>query len=578
MIAERPHTLEPRPTRPMIKELTPFAVTSLVLLVVSLVSVLTLVLSALLLWRYRQAVTRQMAASGGFDQSEAEVDALAVHHGSDSGAHLHGRLTLYRQAVRGPWQIALRYVGAGLGFALVFAVVARFVYPYRLDLPGFLLGVWLYAWPVVLAVILIVPAAWRQRLAFVAAYFMSFLMLIFWAGTITDIPASQFGAINLPARSSATPTLLMKFWLVIDGVPTVLVLLCFNRWARPVAPLVLGFVTTAISGTMAAYLALYSKRGVDATVALAVSLHLHPGWLVLGTVLLSLAIFGAIGWALARWIARAYHHGKVNDQSLLLDALWLLFASYYTMWLILGGLVWTVTAPVAFVVYKVTSALARRLTARAPQATCSLTFLRVFSLGRRSERLLDTVARYWRHIGNVQMITGPDVARSTVQPHQFLDFLSGRLAMHFVHDAASLDRSVAQWDRAPGPDGRFHINNFFCDAVSWKHALPRLVQQDNVVLMDVRSFSATNAGCIHELRHLVSSVPLDRFLLIVDNTTDAAFLERILREAWQALPPNSANRNRSPEEVSLHRFGAGTSAVRKLVWRLCGAAVIASTG
>ena len=122
-----------------------------------------------------------------------------------------------------------------------------------------------------------------------------------------------------------------------------------------------------------------------------------------------------------------------------------------------------------------TLAAASRIPGRELNATAGLTFLRVFSLGRRSEALLDSVARYWRHIGSVQMIAGPDLARSTVQPHQFLDFLSGKLTRHFVRDRASLERRMAERDHAPDPDGRFRINNFFCHADSWQAVLPRIL-------------------------------------------------------------------------------------------------------
>jgi hypothetical protein len=186
------------------------------------------------------------------------------------------------------------------------------------------------------------------------------------------------------------------------------------------------------------------------------------------------------------------------------------------MWLVLGGLVWIVTAPAAFLAYKLVLTVGNRLSRARSSVTHGLTFLRVFSLGRRSDRLLDTLARYWRYIGAVQMITGPDVARSTVQPHQFLDFLSGRLASHFVTDRISLQRSLAERHRAPDANGRFRINNFFCHADSWQRLLPRLVEEGDAILMDLRGFAASNAGCIHELHCLVQSVPLDRCVLIVD--------------------------------------------------------------
>jgi hypothetical protein len=292
-------------------------------------------------------------------------------------------------------------------------------------------------------------------------------------------------------------------------------------------------------------------------------------WVIVATIVGSLAGFGALGWSLARRISAAYQRRKLSDQSLLLDALWLLFAAWYAMWLVFGGLVWAATALAALFMFKLVLAAGRRVGGPPAKVTRDLTFLRVFSLGRRSDVLLEGVARHWRHIGSVQMITGPDIALSTVQPHQFLDFLSRKLGRHFVRDQASLARSLAERDRARDPDGRFRINNFFCHADSWQAALPRLVENGEAVLMDLRSFSAGNAGCIHELRYLVQNVPFGRCLLVIDNTTDKTFLERTLRQAWEELPSSSPNYRQRLDETAMHRFAAGTTPLRGLLRRLC---------
>lgn len=556
----------------MIEELTPTVLSTVLLLVVCTAALLAVTLSAILLWLYRRAVTRAMAASAGHGPSPAfGVAGPALRHEQSNGDAEPGAV-LFRRAAAGPWRLALCYLCAGLACALVFAVAADGAYSFRLGLPGFLLGAWIYAWPVVPAMLLIVPAAWRVLLVLTALYLSIFLLLTFWAGTIADLPPMQFGAVTLPARSSATPESTSKLWLVANAAPTLLVLLCFNRWVRSVAPLALAFSLVTVGGVLLGYFALFTDRGVDAVVAVSVATHIHVGWLVAGAVVLLLIAFGAIGWAIARWVARAYRRRAVSDQSLMLDALWLMFATLYAMWLILGGLVWAATAPVAFAVYKLVLLVARRAFLRRAQTGHGLTFLRVFSLGVRSERLLDMLTRHWRHIGSVQMITGPDVARSTVQPHQFLDFISGKLAAHFVRDTATLTRSLADWDRTRGQDGRYGLNNFFCHADSWRNALPELVRDRDVVLMDLRSFSAANAGCIHELEHLVDKVPIDRCLLLVDDTTDRAFLERTLRQAWQALPQDSPNRGLSSDAVPMHRFGAGGSALPQLLRQLCACA------
>jgi hypothetical protein len=421
----------------------------------------------------------------------------------------------------------------------------------------------------VVALRLIVPRSLRWWAGCAGVYVVVFSALGLWAAAITDMPEFRFGGVVLPARSAVTPGGMAKLWLAVNAAPTVLVALCFNRGVRAVAPLVLALMATVTTGTWMALLALFSPRGVDAAVALAVSLRVQVYWLVLALVGLSLAGFGLGGFALARGIAWAYRRRRVSDQSLMLDALWLLFASSYAMWLVLGGLEWMATAPAAFLAYKLVLWVPIGLSRRGWDGTRGLTFLRVFSLGRRSDRLLDTVARYWRYIGAVQMITGPDVARSTVQPHQFLDFLSGRLASHFVRDRDSLERSLAERSLAADPNGRFRINSFFCHADSWQQVLPRLVDEGDAVLMDLRGFSATNAGCIHELRYLAGHVPFDRCVLIVDHTTDAGFLDRTLNEAWGQLAPGSPNHGRSYDGTTVYPFTSGGASLRWLVRRLC---------
>ncbi|MEP6956852.1 MAG: hypothetical protein ABI883_08500, partial [Chthoniobacterales bacterium] len=189
--------------------------------------------------------------------------------------------------------------------------------------------------------------------------------------------------------------------------------------------------------------------------------------------------------------------------------------------------------------------------------------------GRRSARLLTRLAKHWRHLGNVQMITGPDTARYVVHPGQFLDFLSGRLSSHFVRDPASLERSVADWNRPADADGRFAMGNYFCHADTWRHLLPKLLEKDDVVLMDLRSFTRENAGCVHEVRYLVETVPSDHWLIIVDRTTDRDFLDQILRETWEALPAHSPNARGRADEAPVHDYEPTSKSLRQLIHRLC---------
>src|SRR5262249_15590863 len=173
---------------------------------------------------------------------------------------------------------------------------------------------------------------------------------------------------------------------------------------------------------------------------------------------------------------------------------------------------------------------------------------------------------------SIQLINGPDVAHSTVQPHQLLDFLGGRLASHFIGDAVSFSEKMYALDTAPDRDGWYRVNSFFCRADTWQAVLARLVLAGDVILMDLRGFSSDNAGCVHELRHLIDFVPLSRCVFLVDETTDLAFARQTLDHAWKDMRAGSPNRSKTPDAVTLHQFTSGGRALRALLRRLCDAA------
>ncbi|MDO9599094.1 MAG: hypothetical protein Q7J47_15365 [Azoarcus sp.] len=560
----------------MIEEFTPQVLMITLTLVILVSPSLTLVISAALMWRYRRAVARAMAEPSGTESITAAADwaggdPAAGWDAPDRAAGVHGA-DLYRHAMRAPWRNAMRYMAGGVAFALVLAGATTQVYPSGLGLSGFAIAVWIYAWPIVLALPLIVPQPFRIAAAAVVTYLVVYALLGLWAGTVENLSEYRFGAVFIPARSTVTPAGMLRTWLTTNAAPTLLILLCLNRRVRAVAPLVLALVTSIVAGFVVVVLALFSPRGADAVMAVAISLGLDKIWLVGATCLLALGCLGLVGWLLARGIARAYCKGRLSDQSLLLDALWLLFASTYGMWLAWGGAEWIASPVVAFLAYRLVWTATARF-AR-PQSTTGigLTFLRVFSLGRRSEALFEAVAGYWRHLGSVQLITGPDLAHKTVQPHQFLDFVSGGLSRHFVRDDASLTSRLAEYDFAPAADGRFRINNLFCHADSWQAALPSLVRGRNIVLMDLRSFSASNAGCIHEIRFLVQTVPVEHFVLVVDDTTDMRFLDSTLQEAVADLFPGASNSSTVTPQSRVFQIGDGRRPLQRLLRGLCDAA------
>jgi hypothetical protein len=548
----------------MIEGLTPQLLGAAALLVLLLATPLTLLASALILFRYRRAVARAMAMSVGQRPAVAAgVVALRPPGAAgDAGAEA---------AETGMRRMILRVAVAGLAFAAVLTAATLLTGPmYRSGL-RFLIVLWTYVWPTVLALLLVGPAGAGWRIGVVAAYAAAWCL-----GTLGLLvaPAPTAAFVDDPMavlHATITPPAVLGGWISVNGLPTLLWLLVLNRWLRAAGPLVLAFTTLLVSVLVGGWLALATPAGLRAAEWAGQTLGLGA-WTLLGMLALTLLVVGCVfGWTLLGWLRRGYLRRSLNDRTIARDAVWLLFAAWYGVLFAFAGLAWSVAGLVAFAVAKLIGALALRWPATRPQPPAigrSLCCLRVFSLGRRSEQMFDALARHWRHIGSLQLISGPDLAQGTLQPHQLLDFVSGRLSEHFVADEAMLAARLAARDHGPDRDGLFSVDNYFCHADTWQPVLRRLVAEGDRVLMDLRSFRADHAGCRFELEHLVHALPLQRWLLVVDDSTDTGFMQSCLQQAWQSMPAGSPNRASQVSAVAVHRLGAGRRGMRGLLHRL----------
>ena len=249
-------------------------------------------------------------------------------------------------------------------------------------------------------------------------------------------------------------------------------------------------------------------------------------------VLVVMVVGCAAAWALVRWIAWSYRSQRASDQMLAVDVLMVIFT--WAGFVALSPYGWNAAWVLAgFAGYKLIFTLrSRRRSALTPR---TLLLLRVFGFARRSQRLLDDLGQRWRYIGPIKLIGGPDLADSTIEPHEFLEFLDGRLTRSFVTDRSRLESRLAASPTRPDPDGLFRIDDFFCHDDTWRLTVTRLAREADAVVMDLRGFTSANQGCIFEIEHLAVAVPLQRVVLLVDKSTDVAFLKQVLRRAWSTL-------------------------------------------
>jgi len=438
-------------------------------------------------------------------------------------------------------RLGIVYLAAGLAYAFVLSLPWMVRAGAGFPLTRLLWLVVCYAWPAAVTLLLVSTTTPRQGIMVASVYFGLVILI---------------GGIALARNAGLGLNELLFFWLFANGPATVLLAAFMTRRIRAVGPLVLAFMVAGVTGALltvtiagsndALLRFIVNAGGAFGLGATALFALLH---------LLGFALFGLFGWWLLGWLGRAYRAKRMSDQSLTVDALWLSFAVLQSITLAFEGWPWIFTGLVAFGVYKVITLPGfARITAhgRAESgAPPALLLLRVFALGSRSERLFDGLKKRWLRAGSIGMIAGPDLVTSTVEPHEFLDFVGGRLSRQFIESEADMRQRLDRRDLRPDPDGCYRVNEFFCRQDTWQMTMRRLAADSDVVLMDLRSFSPGNQGCLWELQQLLDGTPLEQVLFVVDATTDQAFLKDKLQSLWGRVSADSPNRAQPSPVVRL---------------------------
>ncbi len=447
--------------------------------------------SAFLLKLYRGAVVAAMNTRGSHDAPAEVADVIA------RGEPLGSAEYLYHRSVAGRRRALTAYAAGGFVFAVLMAACFLLsgdlaVGPVRL---ATLTGI--YAWPFVLTWNLVCRSPLKTSLGVAGIYVLAFTVI---------------AAVGLSLSPNATVGSLIVVLLVTNIPPTILLSLFLSRRVRAVGPLVLVFLMIGVFGANAAVsLVGSSDEGIGIAADFGLAMGLGSWGTLLSIVSIGFALFGFVGWALLRRLAVSYEQKKITDQSLTVDAVWLLFGLVYAIGIAPAGLVWILAGSVAFGAFKLTykfifraRASARHEVARGPK----LLLLRVFSLGKRSETLFDIFGAQWRYVGSTRMIAGPDLATSAIEPDEFLQFAGGKLKTLFVDGSEAFRTRLSSLDEAPDFDGRHRVNEFFCYDDTWRMVLRRLAASSDAVLMDLRGFSAQTPGCEFEIKELFHLIPV----------------------------------------------------------------------
>ena len=379
------------------------------------------------------------------------------------------------------------YLLAGLAAACVLAV-AEVASGEEPDIgPAERLGYVLnHVWPAVLTVFAVAVPSFRTKLAG-----MVIAAAVIWVGMrlVEDVDS----------------------WVEAVWAPTALLALVANRWLKNIAPLLV--MVVLFVGWAAAMSSMSLIAG------------LYP--LAIGALLLFLIVHG-------------YERKYFSDLSFHLGFLWTVFSLWYVTHETMS-LWWSAVAAVLAyaLITRLTLPVLRREARRHRPA--SLLVLRVFGAPSRSQRLFEELGTRWRYIGPLHLIAGADSAVTNLDLSEAAHFFTFRVRSLYVSNRDDLERRLARLDTAPDPDGRYRVNDFFCFEDTWKPTFTRLLAVSDVVLVDLSGFGPQHTGVAFELEQLLARRPLDSFVLVTDDRTDADHLSATLTRLWRALDPSLPN-------------------------------------
>jgi hypothetical protein len=430
---------------------------------------------------------------------------------------------------------------------LVFATVISFCYLH--DFNSF--SIWrllycilIFSFPFAHISGMLLANGYKQKIAIYSVVFFFYFSLLYFIWDIS--PTNGMGFLI-----ALTPV------LYYNAIPTIIIILFRYGRIKAVGMFILSFCIISISGP--ALISYYLETHPDLLKKLSF-VFIDAGFSANNTLLVwavfSLVLTLIIGWLFINLIKVFYTRKWINDIQLTADSYLVLFGITYSIFIFFDSPAYAMVSLLASPAYKFTGLLLMFIfrTRKVKNISPSLLLLRVFALGDDSKNLFERILKHWRYAGSILMISGPDLATTTVEPHEIVSFVSGKLNDSYCESEASIHEKIAKIDTYPDLDGTHRVNEFFCRDNNWKYVLQLLVKHSDIILMDLRKFSNKFKGCRFEIEALVNLVSLDKIIFVIDSHTDLAFTKLVFTQAFQKAESNSDNRHIDQQIVTLYKI------------------------
>jgi hypothetical protein len=481
--------------------------------------IITALLAAFALWRYRNAVLAGM---------QSHATAMIAPPQPPSRSRERNAQTMLSETLA--WERAThrRVIATYLFSVAAGALPLAALYLVQSEMPTtpmhvvMITGIMLSAAAPMLAVSL----AWSWRRGF------GFAVLVLLGGAIATTAMSILQRIASGRDPSSDQLLNFFLFFAAAGVilvfPLLLLMASGSSRLRGVVPIIFAalivFGLAPWVGYWLVFVLMQTTLGQHGLLATVGFFGVHAPFLLLAVPV------GFVAWKRMHAIAASYAAKRLSDALLLSRTWWLMFVAVIAFDLILNSkrslVVTLVGAGIAYFAFPLANRwfLARSRVARGRERPRTLLLLRTFGYRARTEKLFNRIGTRWRYFGPLSVIAAPDVFAHTIDSGDFLAWLTGRLDESFVRSQADLDRRMSQFDAAPDPDGRYRVNEFCCHDDTWKPTVVTLMVQADVIVMDLRGLTQERGGCAFELEQLRERVDAGRVVLIVDRKTPSALM------------------------------------------------------
>jgi hypothetical protein len=229
----------------------------------------------------------------------------------------------------------------------------------------------------------------------------------------------------------------------------------------------------------------------------------------------------------------------------------------------------------------------------------NLLVLRVFGSYKRSSFIFRVLQPLWNHVGGVFVVSSPDqsflgprgmskfrllafgvlwvflfcaqaVVPSTFAEHQglrwaavlMLPFVAHTLLYvpllwvvnsSFMKDESDTYTPIVKNIQKHNLMGVHANTHVACHADDWKLAVGSFSSMSDCLLVDLRGFTAKNAGITYELSFVVNNIPLENVLGLADKTTDMTALTNVFADHWSHMVKQSVNYRSKSQALQIYK-------------------------